>query len=49
MGAIQEIFRRHGPAYRAEFGEMMPVSHARVIEAIIDCRSAACGSVLYQC
>lgn len=49
MGAIQEIFRRHGPAYRAEFGEMMPASHARVIEAIIDCRSAACGSVLYQC
>ena len=49
MGAIQEIFRRHGPAYRAAFGEMMPASHARVIEAIIDCRSAACGSVLYQC
>ncbi len=49
MGAIQEIFRRHGPAYRAEFGEIMPASHARVIEAIIDCRSAACGSVLYQC
>jgi len=49
MGAIQEIFRRHGPAYRAEFGEMMPASHARVIEAIIDCRSAARGSVLYQC
>lgn len=49
MGAIQEIFRRHGPAYRAQFGETMPASHARVIDAIIDCRSAACGSVLYQC
>ena len=49
MGAMQEIFRRHGPAYRAEFGAMMPASHARVIEAIINCRSAACGSVLYQC
>ena len=49
MGAIQEIFRRHGPAYRAEFGEMMPASHARVIDAITDCRSAASGSVLYQC
>ena len=32
-----------------EFGETMPSSHQRVIEAIIDCRSAACGSVLYQC
>ena len=49
MGAIQEIFRRHGHAYRAQFGETMPVSHARVIEAIIDCRSAASGSILYQC
>lgn len=49
MGAIQEIFRRHGPAYRAAFGETMLSSHQRVIEAIIDCRSAACGSVLYQC
>ncbi|EXI70740.1 MAG: putative transposase [Candidatus Accumulibacter sp. SK-11] len=48
-GAIQEIFRRHGPAYLAEFGKTLPGSHARVIEAIIDCRSAACGSVLYQC
>jgi hypothetical protein len=49
MGAIQEIFRRHGPAYRAEFSEIMPAVHQRVIEAIIDCRSAASGSVLYQC
>ena len=49
MGAIQEIFRRHGHAYRAQFGETMPASHARVIEAIIDCRSAASGSILYQC
>jgi hypothetical protein len=49
MGAIQEIFRRDGPAYRAQFGETMPASHARVIDAIMDCRSAASGSVLYQC
>ena len=27
----------------------MLASHARVIEAISDCRSAACGTVLYQC
>ena len=49
MGAIQEIFRRHGPTYRAQFEATMPASHARVIEAITDCRSAACGSILYQC
>lgn len=49
MGAIQEIFRRHGSAYRAQFDTTMPASHARVIEAITDCRSPACGSILYQC
>ena len=49
MGAVQEIFRRHAAAYRAQFGETMPASHQRVIDAIIDCRSAACGSILYQC
>lgn len=49
MGAIQEIFRRHAPAYWTQFGQTMLASHARVIEAISDCRSAARGSVLYQC
>lgn len=49
MGAIQEIFRRHASAYWAQFGQTMLASHARVIEAISDCRSAACGTVLYQC
>lgn len=49
MGAVQEIFRRHAAAYRAQFGETMPASHQRVIDAIIDRRSAACGSILYQC
>ena len=49
MGAIQEIFRRHGAAYLAEFGATVPGSHARVIDAITACRSAASGSILYQC
>ena len=49
MGAIQEIFRRHGAAYLAEFGETVPGAHARVIDAITACRSAASGSILYQC
>ena len=35
MGAIQEIFRRHGPAYLARFGARMPVEHKKVIEAIM--------------
>ena len=49
MGAIQEIFRRHGPAYLEQFIDTMPASHARVIGAITDCRSAASGQVLFQC
>ncbi|MCK9389116.1 MAG: transposase [Sulfuritalea sp.] len=27
----------------------MPAAQRRVIDAIIDCRSAACGAILYQC
>ena len=49
MGAIQEIFRQHGPAYQAQFGATMPGSHQRVIAALSDCRSAACGAIRYQC
>jgi len=49
MGALQDIFRRHGPAYLARFGATMPAAQRRVIDAIRDCRSAACGAVLYQC
>ena len=40
------LFRQHGPAYRAQFAAAMPASPARVIDAISDCRSAACGTVL---
>lgn len=49
MGAIQEIFRRSGPAYLEQYGETMPFPHARVIDAISGCRSAASGTVLFQC
>ena len=49
MGAIQEIFRRHGAAYRERFTDTLPASRARVIDAISGCRSAASGSVLFQC
>lgn len=49
MGAIQTIFRRHAPAYFAQFGEAMPTDQQRVADAICDCRSPARGTVLYQC
>jgi hypothetical protein len=49
MGAIQEIFRTHGPAYLARFGARMPAEHKKVIAAIIACASPASGSLLYGC
>ena len=49
MGAIQEIFRRSGPAYLEQFGETMPAPHVRVIDAVTACRSAASGQVIFQC
>lgn len=49
MGRIQEIFRVHGAAYLARFGEACPHAHTKLIEAISACRSEAAGSILYQC
>jgi hypothetical protein len=49
MGAIQEIFRLHAPAYLARFGARMPGEHKKVIEAIIGCASPANGSLSYEC
>ncbi len=49
MGAIQDLFRRHGPGYLARFGARMPAEHRKVIEAIIGCASPASGSFLYGC
>ena len=49
MGAIQDLFRTHGPDYLARFGARMPSEHKKVIEAIIGCASPANGSFLYGC
>ena len=35
MGAIQDLFRTHGPDYLARFESRMPSEHNKVIEAII--------------
>ncbi|HUV13505.1 MAG TPA: transposase [Acidobacteriota bacterium] len=49
MTTINEIFRTFGPQYLGRYGQTMPKIHRQVIEAIIDCRTEACGLVLYQC
>jgi len=47
--SINEIFRTFGPEYMASFEASMPNNHKKVIEAIIQCRTKACGLVVYEC
>lgn len=49
MVEIAEIFRLHGPQYRATFGGQMPHSHLRAMEAIEHCRTEALGGQVYYC
>jgi len=47
--SINEIFRTFGPEYIQSFGTSMPNEHRKVIDAIIECRTQACGMVIYEC
>lgn len=49
MVTLAEIFRQHGPAYREKFGERMPPSHHRAMDAIEQCRSEVLGGHVYRC
>jgi hypothetical protein len=49
MVEIAAIFRLHGPQYRAKFGDQMPPSHRRAMEAIEHCRTEALGGQVYYC
>ena len=49
MVEIADIFRLHGPAYRAKFRDRMPPSHLRTMDAIEHCRTEALGGQLYFC
>ena len=49
MGELADIFRRHGPAYRAKFGARMPKSHLAAMAAIEHCRTEALGGHVSQC
>jgi putative transposase/transposase-like zinc-binding protein len=49
MVEIADIFRLHGPDYRAKFRDRMPPSHLRAMEAIEHCRTEALGGQLYFC
>ncbi len=49
MTDIADIFRLHGPAYRAKFGSRMLSSHLDAMRAIETCRTEALGGQAYFC
>ena len=49
MTTINEIFRSFGPEYLERYCQVMPNIHRKVIDAIIGCRTEACGVALYEC
>ncbi len=49
MLEVADIFRLHGPQYRAQFGDRMLPSHLRAMQDIEQCRTAALGGQVYYC
>ncbi len=49
MVEVAEIFRLHGPAYRAKYGPRMLRSHLRAMRDIESCRTASLGGEVYLC
>ncbi len=49
MLEVADIFRLHGPDYRAQFGNRMLPSHRRAMQDIETCRTASLGGQLYYC
>jgi hypothetical protein len=49
MLEVADIFRLHGPDYRAQFGHQMLPSHRRAMQDIETCRTASLGGQLYYC
>ena len=43
MGRLGEIFRAHGPEYRARFGARMSLDQLRAMRAIEACHTPAAG------
>ena len=49
MLEVADIFRLHGPDYRARFGNRVLPSHRRAMQDIEQCRTASLGGQLYYC
>jgi Transposase zinc-binding domain len=46
---VADIFRRHGPAWRAEQHGHLSLAQLKVMSAIEQCRSAALGGHVLRC
>jgi hypothetical protein len=46
---VRDIFLTHGNAYLKAFGERIPAHHRKVIQAIIQCRTEALGTIVCAC
>jgi Putative transposase/Transposase zinc-binding domain len=49
MTSIRDIFSTFGPEYLQHYSSAMPNTHRKVIDAIMTCRTEACGIAFYQC
>jgi len=49
MNSVNDIFRSFGPEYLQHYGNRMPKTHRKVIDAMMACRTESCGLALYQC
>jgi hypothetical protein len=49
MTSIHEIFTTFGPEYLQRYRNRMPKTHRKVIDAVMACRTEACGIAFYQC
>lgn len=49
MGVLGEIFRTHGPKYRARFADRMSTDQLRTMHDIEACHTPAAGKALWSC
>jgi hypothetical protein len=49
MITINDIFRRYGPAYRAQYGDRLLPSHRAAMAALEACRTEVLGGHIYTC
>ena len=49
MPSLADVLRRHAPVYLQRHGDAVLPSHARAVQAITQCRTAALGGHLAEC